>query len=128
MVDGVQAGVRNEDEFARAAARARLERLSRLLDTAFRIPGTSFRFGLDGILGLVPGVGDAAGSLLALWVVYEGYRMGLPRAAIVKMLANVGLDFAVGSIPVVGDIFDIAFKASTRNVRIARRYLDNGPS
>ena len=101
-----------------SADRRRVETVAYWLDERFRIPGTSIRVGLDGIAGLIPGVGDAATTLIALYIVAEGYRLGLPRRAIVRMLGNVGLDFVLGSIPLLGDVFDVAFKANRRNLRI----------
>jgi len=85
---------------------ARLKRvrlLSRLLDEQFRIPGTTHRVGLDGLLGLIPGVGDAAGALLSTYILYEAIRLGAPKAVLLRMVANIGIDTVVGAIPVVGD-------------------------
>ena len=79
----------------------RLERLGSLLDSRFRLPG-GFRFGLDPLLGLVPGVGDAASAIVALYIVLEAWRLGASRGTLARMLLNVGLDFAVGTIPVLG--------------------------
>ena len=104
--------------------RRRLETVAYWLDERFRIPGTNIRVGLDGIAGLIPGVGDAATTLISLYIVAEAYRIGLPGRAIARMLGNVGLDFAVGSIPLLGDVFDIAFKANRRNLRLLLRHLD----
>ena len=94
---------------------ARLKRvrlLSRLLDEQFRIPGTTYRVGLDGLLGLIPGVGDAAGALLSTYILYEAMRLGAPSTVLLRMVANIGIDTVGGAIPVVGDIFDIAWKAN----------------
>lgn len=98
--------------------RRRIESVASWLDDRFRIPGTGIRIGIDGIAGLIPGVGDAAATLISLYLVAEAYRAGVPTSALVRMLANIGVDFAVGSIPLLGDIFDIAFKANRRNLRI----------
>ena len=124
---GAQA--RGQKRDGRAAARRRMEKLAFLLDNAVRVPGTSFRVGLDGMLGLVPGIGDALGSLLSLWIIVEARNLGMPKTALARMLGNVGLDFAVGAVPIAGDLFDFAFKASTRNMRIVRRYMEemDGP-
>lgn len=96
----------------------RVARLARFMDTAIRIPGTGIRFGGDSIVGLVPGFGDAAGGLVGLYIVNEARRLGLPRAKIVRMLGNLGADFAVGSVPLLGDAFDLVFKAHRRNLDI----------
>jgi hypothetical protein len=101
----------------------RLRRLARFLDTAVGIPGTRIRFGADSVIGLAPGVGDALTGALALYIVYEARRLGLPRRKITRMLWNVGIDTAVGAIPVLGDLFDVAFKANRRNVDIIDRHF-----
>jgi hypothetical protein len=105
----------------------RLTRLARLMDTRFRLPFVPIRFGLDTILGLVPGVGDAATALPALYLIYRGYKIGVPRSTLVAMAANVGLDVTVGSIPVIGDAFDLFFKANRRNAHHLQRHLERLP-
>jgi hypothetical protein len=97
--------------------------LARLLDTAGRVPGTNVRFGLDPILGLVPGLGDVAGAALTGYIVLVGARLGVPRAAIVQMVLNVGVDALVGAVPVLGDIFDVAWKSNTRNLALIERHV-----
>lgn len=105
----------------------RLTRLARLLDSRFRLPFVPVRFGLDTIVGLIPGVGDMATALPALYLIYRGYKLGLPRRTLVAMAANVGLDVSVGSIPVIGDAFDLFFKANRRNAHHLQRHLDRLP-
>ena len=100
-----------------AATLKRLRWLARVLDTAVRLPG-GFRFGADSIIGLAPGVGDVATALIACYFVYEGKRLGLPRHKLVRMAGNVGLDLALGALPILGDLFDTIFKANVRNLRI----------
>ena len=105
---------------------ARLKRirlLSRLLDEQFRIPGTTYRVGLDGLLGLIPGVGDAAGALLSTYILYEAIRLGAPSTALLRMIANIGIDAVGGAIPVVGDIFDMAWKTNKKNAALLHAYL-----
>ena len=97
---------------------ARLTRLARLMDTAVRIPGTSIRFGADSVIGLIPGVGDAAGGLIGLYIVNEARRLGLPKRKLLRMLANLGADTFAGSVPLIGDVFDVMFKSHRRNVQI----------
>ena len=94
-----------------------------LLDEAFRIPGTGFRFGLDGIIGLVPGLGDVLAGLLSLIIPLAAWIRGVPYITLVRMDANLGIGVLVGSIPLFGDIFDIAWKANRRNYRLLCRHL-----
>jgi hypothetical protein len=103
---------------------AELEALARLLDTRYRIPFTSIRFGVDAVLGLIPGIGDAAAALPAVYIVSRAHALGLPRSLILKMLANVGIDTLVGSVPIAGSVFDIYFKASRRNAALLRRHFE----
>lgn len=104
----------------------RLERLGRLLDSQFRIPGLGVRFGLDSIIGLAPGIGDAVGLALSAYIVMEAWRLGLPSNIIMRMIANLAVDTAVGTVPVVGDLFDVAWKANRRNIAHIRRHV-RGP-
>lgn len=98
-----------------------LDRLSHLLDGLFRIPGTSWRFGLDAIVGLIPGVGDAATSLASFYILAAGVRYRVPKVTLLRMGMNIGLDFLFGAIPVVGDLFDFAWKSNERNMELIRR-------
>ena len=104
---------------------ARIDALATLLDTAFVIPGTSIRFGIDGLIGLVPGIGDTITTLMALYIVREARAIGAPRWLVGRMLANVALDGIVGAIPILGDAFDVAFRANRRNVALLRRWLQS---
>jgi hypothetical protein len=113
------------DQLRLEATQRQLARISYWMDERFRIPGTSLRVGLDGLLGLIPGVGDAASGLIALGVLAQARRLGAPRRLLVRMLGNVLLDTAVGSIPLVGDLFDFAFKANRRNLDLLMRHLDD---
>lgn len=108
-------------EVGEAASLARLERLVGLLDDRFSLAG--FRFGLDGLLGLVPGVGDTIGALASAYVVLEARRLGAPRSVLARMVVNLLLDYVVGVVPVAGDLFDFAFKANRRNLDLLRRTL-----
>ncbi len=102
----------------------RLAKIARLMDTALRIPGTNIRFGADSVIGLVPGVGDAAGALVGLAIINEARRLGLPGSKQMKMLANLGSDAVFGSVPLVGDLFDLYFKSHRRNVQIILDHFD----
>lgn len=101
----------------------RVQRLARLLDTAIGIPGTKFRFGMDSLAGLIPAVGDAAMAVAALYIVYEAHQMGVSKRTRWKMLLNVFTDLGLGSIPLVGDVFDVFYKANRRNVRLLEAEL-----
>lgn len=99
-----------------------LDKLSHILDTAFTVPGTNFRFGLDGILGLIPGIGDATGAALSIYLIVAAARLGLPVNALLRMVGNVTVETIVGVIPIIGDIFDFAWKANRRNMALLRAY------
>ena len=109
-------------ESARRAER-RIAFTTRLLDDLVAIPGTRFRVGLDPIVGLLPVVGDMASGLIGLWIVAQAWRVGLPRLVVARMVANVLVDVAVGSVPIVGDMLDFATKANSRNLDLFRRHM-----
>ncbi len=104
-----------------ASRLARIDRVSRLLDSAFGIPGTRLRFGLDGLLGLVPGIGDTVTTLIATTILYEAWRAGVRKRTLVRMGLNVAGDSLLGAVPLVGDVADFFFKANRRNLELARR-------
>jgi hypothetical protein len=106
-----------------AARLARLRKLAWLIDASFGLPGTRFRFGLNSVIGLLPVGGDAVLGALSLYIIYEAAQLGVPRHKLVKMLANVGVEVFGGSIPIVGDLFDMALKANMRNLRIIEDHL-----
>ena len=118
----------NGFDFARPQSRAeriaRLDGLATLLDTAFFIPGTNIRFGIDAMMGLVPGIGDAITTAMSLYIVHEARQLGAPRHLIARMLANVALDGVVGAVPFLGDAFDVMWRANRRNMTLLRNYLD----
>jgi len=101
-----------------------LRRLEILLDEAFRIPGTRIRFGLDGIIGLVPGLGDVIAGLLSLIIPLAAWIRGVPYITLVRMAVNLGIGVLVGTIPLLGDAFDIAWKANRRNYLLLQRHLE----
>jgi hypothetical protein len=103
---------------------AQVRWLARMMDDSFRIPGTGIRFGWDSVLGFVPGVGDVLTSALSLLIVHHAWQTGASKLTLARMLGNVAADFAVGAIPVVGDLFDFVFKANRRNARLLERHLD----
>ena len=101
----------------------RVARLAYWLDDRFRIPGTRRRIGIDGLLGFVPGIGDTATALIASYIVLEAARLGVPKGMLGRMLANVGIDYAIGLVPLVGDLADLGWKANRRNARMLRDHL-----
>lgn len=106
------------------ASRQRMEKLAWVLDGAIPVPGTKFRFGLDSIIGLIPGIGDVLGLLLGAAILYEGLRIGAPRPLMWKMVGNSVADAVLGLVPVLGDLFDFAFKSNKRNVRLLMEHID----
>jgi Domain of unknown function (DUF4112) len=111
------------DHAGKHAKLERLERLAYWLDDRFRVPGTRLRVGLDGLVGLVPGVGDVVTNALTAYIIYEAWRLGIPRSVLLRMLANLGIDSVVGIVPLAGDLLDMGFKANRRNVRLLRQHL-----
>ena len=101
----------------------KLDRLSWWLDSSIKIPGTQYRMGVDSLVGFVPGIGDFLGILISGYIIVEAFRMGAPGKLLLRMGGNVALEALIGSIPIVGDIFDIAWKANNRNVRLLKNYL-----
>jgi len=85
------------------------------------------RFGLDSVIGLIPGVGDLSTAAISAYLVYEAKQLGVPKRTLARMLANVGFDFAVGSVPLLGDILDFAFKSNRRNVKLLEKWLERNP-
>jgi hypothetical protein len=102
----------------------RLENMADWMDSRFRIPGTNVRFGLDGIFGLIPGLGDGVTALPAVYLIMSAQRLGASKWLMTRMAGNVGIDMLLGAIPLVGDLFDIGFKANRRNVALLRRHLE----
>ena len=106
----------------------RLENLAHWLDSRFRIPGTDIRFGLDAVAGLLPGIGDGGTALLSVYIVIQARRMGVPLPLRIRMVGNIAFDLLTGSIPLVGDLFDIGFKANRRNVALLRKHCSDDGS
>ena len=106
---------------------ARLDALATLLDVAFILPGTNIRYGIDGLIGLIPVVGDIIVTALSLWLVREARALGAPWHVTARMLSNVAIQGVVGAVPVAGDAFDVLFRANIRNVRLLRRWIDRQP-
>lgn len=108
---------------SQVATLRRLREISHLLDNAIRIPGTSIRIGLDPILGLLPGGGDFVGMMFSAYVVVTAAQMGVPRETLTRMVSNIILDTIAGAIPVVGDVFDVAWKANTKNIQLLHDHV-----
>jgi hypothetical protein len=109
----------------RAVRMARLRRLAWLMDGKFGLAGTRFRFGLNSIIGLLPVGGDAVLGAISLYIVYEAAQLGVPRRLLARMCANIALEVAGGSVPVLGDLFDMVLKANLRNLAIIERHVAN---
>ena len=109
---------------SRAERIARLDAFATLLDTAVLIPGTNVRFGLDALIGLVPGIGDAVTTLMSLYIVGEARALGAPRHLVLRMLGNVAIDGLFGAVPLAGDVFDVMWRANRRNMALLRDWLD----
>lgn len=107
------------------SALRRVRTLSYLLDNAIRIPGTRHRIGLDPLIGLLTGGGDIAGAILSAYIILEATRFGLPRKTLMQMLGNLLTDSIVGSLPLIGDLFDVTWKANTRNLALLEAHVAN---
>ena len=120
---------RNETEIARLsqgeieASLARLRTLARIMDSAFAVPGTSVRMGLDALLGIIPVAGDLLGQLISSYLIWEAKRLGVSRFTLWRMVANSAIDTVTGFIPVAGDAFDVAFRANSRNLALLEAHL-----
>jgi hypothetical protein len=101
----------------------RIERFANRLDRSFSVPGTRFRVGYDGLIGLVPGIGDTIGFGLSAWLIGEAAQAGCRKRVLAKMLGNAAVDSVLGAVPLVGDLFDLGFKANVRNARFAANEL-----
>ncbi len=122
MFDLLKAAAPSRDDAVR-----RMEMMAKLLDNAFVIPGTKRRVGIDAIIGLIPGLGDIATTLLSSYVIWEARNLGVSRVAIGRMLTNLAIHASVGAIPIVGDVFDAFFRVNQRNMRIVRAQLQRLP-
>jgi len=100
-----------------------IERVTDLMDRAIRIPGTQIRFGLDPIIGFIfPEGGDVIGAIVSAWMILASVRYGLPKGVIARMVFNVALDYLIGSVPLIGDLFDFAWKSNTKNLELLKQH------
>lgn len=113
----------HRDPMEAARTLRRLRSLANSMDSAFRIPGTQIRLGFDSLLGFVPGVGDALTALASSVIIWNAIRMGSRKRTVFKMLGNVGIDLVLGAVPLLGDLFDVAFKSNLRNIALLEREL-----
>lgn len=107
-----------------AAVRQRIEAMEKLLERSLTIPGTKIPIGLDALAGLIPVAGDLITAAMGAWMIWEARNLGLPKWQLWRMAANVGFDTAIGAVPLVGDVFDFAFRSNSKNLRIIQRHLD----
>lgn len=105
------------------ASLARLEALAKLMDGAFVVPGTNTRVGLDAIIGIIPGIGDAISGLISSYLIWEARKLGVSRWTLARMAGNTLLDTTIGAIPLAGDVFDVMFRANMKNMALLRRHL-----
>ena len=103
---------------------AQFEKLTRFLDDAIKVPGTNMRIGWDSIIGIVPGLGDVVSTVLSGYLVYQAKQLGASNWVLTRMVGNVALDFLIGAVPVVGDVFDVFFKSNRRNSKLLKKHLD----
>lgn len=119
-IEGDVVGASRTERFR--AAERRIGRVTHALDELVAVPGTPVRVGLDPIIGLIPVVGDAVAALVGLWVIGEAARFGIPRIVLGRMVFNLGIDLAIGAIPLLGDLYDVAFRSNSRNLELFRRH------
>ncbi len=126
-IEGDVVGTSRAERFR--AAERRIGRVTHALDELVAVPGTPIRFGLDPVIGLIPVVGDAVAAVVGVWVIGEAARFGIPRLVLGRMAVNLVVDLAIGAIPFLGDIFDVAFRSNSANLELFRRHaLDPGAS
>lgn len=103
---------------------ARLDALARVMDSAFQIPGTNIRMGVDALLGLLPVVGDAISATISSYLIWEAKQMGASKFLLARMAGNVAIDTVIGAVPFAGDIFDVAYKANVKNIALLKKHVD----
>ena len=106
------------------AAMARITMVARLMDSLFAIPGTGIRLGFDAILGVVPVFGDLLGQAIAMYIIWEARQLGVGKLTLMRMLSNTLIDTVFGAVPIAGDVFDVAFRANMKNLRLLQRHLE----
>jgi Domain of unknown function (DUF4112) len=126
MVERVSGSVKMNDLLGThpQAVRQRIEAMEKLLEGLFVIPGTNFRVGLDVLLGIIPVGGSAIAAAMGAWMAWEARNLGMPKTAMVRMAANIGVDALLGAIPLIGAVPDLFFRSNTRNLKIIKKHLD----
>lgn len=114
----------NDLPFRASGTRARLDTLARFLDSAVRVPGTNIRFGADALLNLIPGLGTLASKGMSAYLIWEARRLGVPMPTLMRMIGNVGVDFVISSVPLVGWVGDVFYRSNLRNMDLLRKHLD----
>lgn len=104
-----------------------IEQLARWLDTRWTLPGTNWRFGLDSVIGLVPGIGDGVTAVMGAYIIMRAHQLGASRWTLTRMVGNLAVDSVVGAVPLLGDVFDFAFRSNAKNLRLLQRHLDMRP-
>ncbi|EAW34869.1 DUF4112 domain-containing protein [Lyngbya sp. PCC 8106] len=113
------------DDQSKASVVKHLRQFSNILDNAIRVPGTTYGIGLDPIIGLIPGGGDLLGGLLSAYIMLRAFRLGVPKEILVRMASNIATETLVGTVPVVGDVFDVAWKANVKNVDLLEDHVNS---
>lgn len=113
-----------EDKTQQQNVKKNLDRLAWYLDSSIPLPGLNARFGIDSLIGLIPGIGDTLGAILSSYIIAQAAQLGAPKSVLLKMAVNTGLDSILGSVPIVGDLFDFVYKANQRNVQLLDSFLD----
>jgi hypothetical protein len=114
----------NDSSFGASETRVRLDALARFLDSAIRVPGTNVRFGADALLNLLPGIGPLTSKGMSAYLIWEARCLGVPTRTLVRMVCNVGLDFVISAVPIVGWVGDVFFRSNLRNRELLREHLD----
>lgn len=120
--------VLDEDDEPASAAVGRVNKLGRLLDDSIPIPGTPFRVGIDPLLGVLPVAGDAIAAAISLYIIFEAFRAGVPRSTLMRMVSYVAIDAVIGSVPVLGTIFDAFWKANRWNAKLLETHAEDQSS
>jgi hypothetical protein len=113
-----------DTSFRAAETRVRLDSLAKFLDSAVRVPGTNIRFGADALLNLIPGVGTLTSKGMSAYLIWEARRLGVPMSTLLRMIGNVGVDFVISAVPLVGWIGDVFYRSNLRNMNLLRGHLD----